>query len=98
MRKCSEHIEVFRSSITEDVARNCGRCTLRPAKSNLLEGEQQSFGTHVRYYRKRSGNQSARTSREYNTWKNMMQRAHWGSGRDVENYKDRGIRVCDRCT
>ena len=83
--ECGEHIEVFRSSLTEGVAKGCGKCT-------------RASSIHVRYYRKRNGNQSARTSREYNTWKNMMQRAHWGTGRDVENYKGRGITVCKEWT
>jgi hypothetical protein len=96
--ECGEHIEVFRSSLTEGVAKGCGRCTPRSAYSKTPEGEQQLYGSHVRYYKKRTGTQAARTSREYNTYKNMMQRAHWGSGRDFENYKGRGICVCERWT
>jgi hypothetical protein len=96
--ECGEHIEVFRSSLTEGVAKGCGRCSKRSAYSKTPEGEQPLFGAHVRYYKKRNGSQSARTSREYNSWKNMMQRAHWGSGRGVEDYKGRGIRVWERWT
>ncbi len=87
--ECGEHIEVFRSSIIDGVAKSCGRCSSH---------KERNFNGHCRSYRKRNGAAASRTSREYNTWKNMMQRAHWGTGKDPEHYKGRGIRVCERWT
>lgn len=81
--ECGEHIEVFRSALEAGAAKHCG-CEGRPA----------AFNCHLRMYKKRGGTKSQRTSREYNSWKHMLQRAHWGSGSDVENYKGRGIQVC----
>ncbi len=36
------------------------------------------------------------SSRIYMTWRNMLTRCYNASGRDKENYQDRGITVCDR--
>lgn len=88
--ECGEHIEVFQSALESGAAKNCG-CDSRYYTPAVLIG-------HVLTYKKRSGTRSQRTSREYNSWKSMMQRAHWGSGPGVENYKGRGIRVCERWT
>lgn len=88
--ECGEHVEVFRSSLITGTVKKCGRCT--------YTGKAIKFNGHIRLYKKRDGSAASRTSREYNTWKNMMQRAHWGTGSDWENYKGRGIRVCDRWT
>ena len=95
--ECGEHVEVFCSSLINGVAKNCGHC-VRPTTSSVPKGKTRVFTNHVRYYKKRDGSAASRTSREYNTWKNMVQRAHWGTGRDAENYKVRGIRVCERWT
>ena len=88
--ECGEHVEVFRSSLTDGVVKNCG-CSANKNK-------ERKFNGHCRSFVRRDGRPASRTSREYNTWKNMMQRAHWGTGKDAENYKERGIRVCERWT
>jgi hypothetical protein len=88
--ECGEHVEVFRSGLINGVAKNCG--CVKPTHSI------PAFNGHSRSFRRRDGRHGARTSREYNSWKNMMQRAHWGTGSDTRNYKDRGIRVCERWT
>ena len=88
--ECGEYVEVFRSALESGAAKHCG-CDTRYKTPAAYSG-------HIRTYTKRNGTKSQRTSREYNSWKSMMQRAHWGSGPGVENYKGRGIRVCDRWT
>jgi hypothetical protein len=85
---CGNHIEVFHSALVAGVAKSCG-CDSRFDTPAVFIG-------HIRSYKKRNGNKSQRTNREYNSWKSMMQRAHWGSGPGVENYKGRDIQVCER--
>lgn len=87
--ECGNHLEFFRSALVSGAAKHCG-CDnfFKPAV----------FIGHMRTYKKRGGTKSQRTSREYNSWKSMMQRAHWGSGPGVENYNGRGIQVCERWT
>lgn len=82
---CGEHVEMFRSSLTQGVAKHCLNC--RPGTRKSLHG-------HKRNYFTRSGKKRTKASREYNTWSNMKSRCCSPKHHAYSDYGGRGIRVC----
>jgi hypothetical protein len=83
---CGKTVEFWRSQLANWVARDCG-CTTR----------RRDHG-HSRRYRTRSGKVRLRTSGEYNSYKNMVERCrpYPVAREEWPNYGGRGIRVCER--
>lgn len=82
---CGEHIEVFKSCLVEGVAKSCVKCT---------PGTRKSTHGHKRSYYTRSGKKHTKSSREYNSWSNMVRRCTNPKHHAYADYGGRGIQVC----
>jgi hypothetical protein len=82
---CGRTVERWRSQLANNVSRDCG-----------CETSIGPHHGHTRFYRTRSGKKRLRTSAEYNSYKNMVERCreHPVAREEWPNYGGRGIRVC----
>ena len=103
---CGNLLDVWRSLLTSGVQRDCGMCRrLITYKVRYKSGtvvtvtrlKQTNIHGHTRAVMNKDHTVRRKyQTREYNTWKMMIQRCHQKSFEFYEGYGAQGIRVCKR--
>lgn len=102
---CGNLLDVWRSLLTSGVQRDCGMCrrlhtyTFRGRNGKLIRTTRLKSTTvhgHTRTVCKNGRVIRQYRTREYNTWKMMVQRCHDKTFEYYEGYGGQGIRVCQR--